>query len=59
LALDGIIFGDPGGFETVLTSYLLTLRNSPVFARPTVQNRRVEYYDGQEVLRFQANVEIP
>lgn len=59
LTIDGIVFGDPGGSETTLTSYLLALRNSPVFSRPTVQNRQAEYYNTQEVLRFQARLEIP
>ncbi|MCJ8501985.1 pilus assembly protein PilM [Desulfatitalea alkaliphila] len=58
VTVDGLVFGAPGAFETALTSYLLTLRNSPIFSRPVVQNRRVEYYDGREVLRFQAVLEI-
>lgn len=58
ITVDGLVFGAPGAFETALTSYLLTLRNSPIFSRPVVQNRRVEYYDGREVLRFQAVLEI-
>lgn len=59
LTIEGIIFGDPGTFETALTSYLLALRNSPVFARPAVQNRQAGYYNRQEVMRFQAKLEIP
>ena len=56
--VDGIIFADPAGFETTLTSYLLNLKNSPIFTRPALKNKRREFYDNQEVLRFTATLEV-
>lgn len=58
LTIEGIVFGTPGSFETSLTGYMLSLKNSPMFNRPQVQNKKIEYYDDQEVLRFKANLEI-
>ena len=54
----GVIFTDPAGFETALTSYLLNLKNSPLFARPALKNKRREFYDNQEVLRFSAKLDV-
>jgi type IV pilus assembly protein PilM len=56
--IEGIVFGEKSGNENVLTSYLLSLKNSPVFGKPSVQNKRVEYYNAQEVLRFRAKLEL-
>jgi type IV pilus assembly protein PilM len=58
LILDGVIFGSPNEFETMLSGYLFTLSNSPIFRKPSVQSKRIELYNAQEVLRFTAKVEI-
>jgi type IV pilus assembly protein PilM len=58
VAIEGIIFGDPGRFESILTGYLLNLKNSPVFNRPSVRSKQIEYYQNQQVLRFSANLVI-
>lgn len=56
--IEGIIFSETGGFENILTGYLLSLKNSPIIGRPSVQYKRTEYYNAQEVLRFRAKLEI-
>ncbi|MFZ1987324.1 MAG: pilus assembly protein PilM [Desulfatitalea sp.] len=56
--IEGIIFGETSGYENTLTGYLLGLKNSPVFGKPSVQNKRTEYYNAQEVLRFRAKLEL-
>ena len=58
LSVEGIIFGQADGLETALTSYMFSLRNSPLFRKPAVQNKRIEYYNSQEVLRFNVHLEI-
>lgn len=58
IVLTGIIFADPAGFETALTSYLLNLKNSPLFTRPALKSKRSAFYDNQEVLRFSAQLEV-
>ena len=58
LTIEGIIFSDPNGFETALTSYLFSLKNSPLFRKPDVLGKRREYYNSQEVLWFSARLEI-
>jgi hypothetical protein len=52
VTIEGLVFGDAGTFETSLASYLLSLKNSPLFQKPSVQNKQIEYYNDQEVLHF-------
>jgi type IV pilus assembly protein PilM len=58
VSIEGIIFDDPDRFEPVLTGYLLNLKNSPVFRKPNVRSKQIEYYMNQQVLRFSANLNI-
>lgn len=58
VAIEGIIFGDPDRFEPALTGYLLNLKNSPIFNKPSVRSKQIEYYQNQQVLRFSANLGI-
>lgn len=58
IVLTGIIFADPAAFETALTSYLLNLKNSPLFTRPALKNKRRAFYDNQEVLHFSAKLDV-
>ncbi len=56
--IEGIIFSETGAFENILTGYLLNLKNSAIVGKPSVQSKRTEYYNTQEVMRFRARVEI-
>lgn len=58
VSIEGIIFGDPDRFEPTLTGYLLNLKNSPIFNKPSVRNKQIEYYQNQQVLHFSANLGI-
>ncbi len=58
VTVEGIVFGDTGTFETSLTSYLLSLKNSGMFQKPNIQSKEIEYYGGKEVLRFTTKLEI-
>lgn len=56
--IEGLIFSEAKDFETMLTSYLFSLKNSPLFDRPSVSSKRIEYYNNQEVLRFSTRLEL-
>ncbi len=58
LEIEGIVFGNPGDFETSLTGYLLSLKNSPLFRKPSVKEKKIEFYDYQEVMHFVARLEV-
>lgn len=58
VTIEGLVFGDAGTFETSLASYLLTLKNSPMFQRPNVQSKQIEYYNDRQVLHFSTRLEI-
>jgi Tfp pilus assembly PilM family ATPase len=58
VTINGIIFGDPDRFEPALTGYLLDLRKSPIFRKPNVRSKQVEYYQNQQVLRFSASLDV-
>ncbi len=58
VTIEGIVFGDTSTFETSLTSYLLSLKNSPLFQKPTIQAKQIEYYNNHEVMRFTTKLEI-
>ena len=52
LAVEGIITGDPIRFETDLATYMLTIEDSPLFKKPVVKNKRLQFLDNRQVLRF-------
>ncbi len=56
--VEGIIFGAPESLETALTSYLLSIHNSHIFNKPSLLKKNQEFYNGQEVLRFRARMEL-
>jgi type IV pilus assembly protein PilM len=58
VTVEGIIFGTPESLEGALTSYLLGLRNSQLFNKPSILKKSQAFYNGQEVLRFRARLEL-
>lgn len=58
LVLDGIVLGDHLSFETDLASYLLKLKQSPLFQQPNVREKKVEYFNNKAVLRFNTELKI-
>lgn len=55
---DGIVSGDRLTFEGTLAGYLIKLRNSPMFERPSITRRSFETFEDKEVLRFTARLEL-
>jgi hypothetical protein len=58
VTIEGIIFGDAAAFETLLTNYLFSLKNSPLFRKPSVQSKQIEFYYDKEIMRFITKLEI-
>jgi type IV pilus assembly protein PilM len=58
LVLDGIVVGDRQTLETSLASYLVSLKNSPIFGRPRIRNRSFEFFKNKDALRFIADLEL-
>jgi Tfp pilus assembly PilM family ATPase len=62
LEIEGIVLGERGKLETLLSSYVLKLQSSPLFRETKVQKSNVESYymnRGQnEVLRFNLMVKM-
>ncbi len=58
LVIDGVISGEPLSFEASLAEYLLKLKKSPVFRKPCIRKRSIEFYKNKETLRFTAQLEI-
>ena len=62
LEVEGIVLGERGKLESLLSSYVLKLQSSPLFRETKVQKTNVESYymnKGQsEVLRFNLTVKI-
>ena len=58
LVLEGVVTGDKIRFETDLASFMLTLEDSPLFKKPVVKNKRLQFLDDRRVLRFLIQFEL-
>ncbi|WP_372679588.1 hypothetical protein [Desulfosarcina sp.] len=58
LVIEGVVTGDRIRFETDLASFMLTIDDSPLFHRPVVKNKRLQYLDDRQVLRFSIQFEL-
>ncbi len=58
LKIEGIILGDRLTFEASLAGYLVKLKNSPMFSRATINKKDYVLFEGQEVLRYTAQLEL-
>ena len=58
LILDGIIQGERLNLESNLAGYLMELKNSPLFDRPSIERKSFEFYENREVLHFTAQLTL-
>jgi hypothetical protein len=58
LVLSGIVKGDRLILESTLAGYLLQLKNSPLFDKPTINKKSFEQNNGVEVLKFTARLKL-
>ena len=58
LKINGLIFGEERKQNIVLSQYLLSLENSPLFANPIVENTTKGEINGRKFLRFNAVLDV-
>ncbi len=58
LVITGVVTGDKIRFETDLASFMLSIDDSPLFNKPVVKNKRLQFLDDQPVLRFSIQFEL-
>ncbi|MBC2713345.1 MAG: pilus assembly protein PilM [Desulfosarcina sp.] len=58
MVIEGIVTGDQIRFETDLASYMLTMESSPLFKKPVMKNKRLQFLDDRQVLRFSIQFEL-
>ena len=58
LVIEGVVTGDKIRFETDLASFMLTIDDSPLFKKPVVKNKRLQFLDDRQVLRFSIQFEL-
>ena len=58
LVLSGIVKGNRMILESTLAGYLLQLKNSPLFDKPTINKKSFEQNEGVEVLKFTARLKL-
>ena len=58
LVLSGIVRGDRLTLESTLAGYLIALKNSPIFDKPTISKKSFDRYEGDEVLKFTARLKL-
>jgi type IV pilus assembly protein PilM len=58
VVIEGIVTGDRIRFETDLASFMLTIDDSPLFKKPVVKNKRLQFLDNRQILRFSIQFEL-
>ncbi len=58
LVLSGVVRGDRLTLESTLAGYLMELKNSPLFDKPTISKKSFERYEGVDVLKFTARLKL-
>jgi hypothetical protein len=58
LQVEGIVIGDRLTFESTLASYIVTLKDSPMFRSPSIENKSFKYLQNKEVLLFTAKLDL-
>lgn len=58
LEVEGIVMGDRLTFEATLAGFIVSLKGSPMFDAPSIENKSFKYLDNKEVLLFTAKLEL-
>ena len=58
LVLEGIVFGSRVSLESTLAGYLIELKGSPLFDDPHINTKSMGFFNGREVLRFEAQLNL-
>ncbi len=58
LVLEGIILPGRRAYESILSGYLLRLKDSPLIRNPVIQSKSTQDLNGKHVLRFRVRFEL-
>ena len=58
LEVEGVVLGNRLTFESILAGYIIKLKGSPMFHKPSVENKSFKYLDNKEVLIFTAKLDL-
>jgi Tfp pilus assembly PilM family ATPase len=58
LKIEGLVTGEREKIEPALAQYLLGLQMSPLFGKPNVTRQTFRFFQGQDVLIFEADLEV-
>jgi hypothetical protein len=58
LVIEGVVTGDKIHLETDLAGFMLTIDDSLLFKKPVVKNKRLQFLDDRQVLRFSIQFEL-
>ena len=58
LMIEGYVSDTPMALESTLAGYLVDLNSSPIFGKVTIRKKKTAVLEDQEVLTFQAIVEM-
>ena len=58
VVVEGIITGDRLTFESTLAGYVVRIGSSPMFNRPSVENKSFKFFNNEEVLQFRAMLDL-
>ena len=58
LVLEGIVRGERADLEAELAAYLMALKNSPLFRKPSISRKTLDVLDNRPVMRFTAQMEV-
>jgi len=58
VAIEGVVFGDPGVLEATLAQYVMKLKSSPMFTQVNVQKNSIESLKRDEVLHFVVEIRL-
>ena len=58
LQVEGIVLGNRLTFESTLAGYIVTLKGSPMFLTPSIENKAFKYLENKEVLLFTAKLDL-
>jgi len=58
IQVEGVVMGDRLTFESTLAGYIVTLKDSPMFRSPSIENKALKYLENKEVLLFTAKLDL-
>jgi hypothetical protein len=58
IVIGGIVLGDRRAMESILASYLIALKGSPIFDQPVISEKTSGFFNNNEVLQFTTQLKL-